>query len=353
MAYFLGRDIAVGISTEQPHYGIEFTNGDIAISGTVANEYNTSTEFIPKRTGVAEVSTITFASNVLADYETLATNNQYVLVYDSSGKKYLIWFDHDGTGEKPTNVVHDFNQEVDLSSTPAAKEDIRAATQNAIAADSDFAAAFTISGTGAVLTITDKDTGGATDIARGSGFDNNDLTVGTSTQGEGFDEDIGLKDNPELVLSDVTGLEMATSAMDEDIAFFGKRSALKAEIKKENTVTITRKKSDASFNQLFLQARCGIKGTTSMGEQGADSDNVAFNNTLFEMEHTGTNSGFGYRVYLQMKEGVEVLSLPNCCITEYAVALNADGVQEETITFYSNVTPLIKTTLEDNATTDI
>jgi len=82
-----------------------------------------------------------------------------------------------------------------------------------------------------------------------------------------------------------------------------------------------------------------------MGEQGADSNNVTFNNTLFEMEHTGTNSGFGYRVYLQMKEGVEVLSLPNCCITEYAVALNADGVQEETLTFTSHVDPLF-----DNST---
>jgi len=352
MAYFLGRDIAVGISTEQPHYGIEFTSGDIAISGTVANVYDESTEFIPKRTGVAEVSTITFVSTTLADYESLGTNNQYVLLYDSSGKKYLIWFDHDTTGAKPTGLGEDFNQEIDLQGVTAHPNDIRAATATQLAADSDFAAAFTFSSSGAVLTITDKDTGSATDIARGSGFDNSVLTVGT-TEGEGFDEDNVLKDNAELVLSDVTGLEMATNAMDEDIVFFGKRSALKAEIKKENTVTITRKKSDASFNQLFLQARCGIKGTTSMGEQGADSNNVAFNNTLFEMEHTGTNSGFGYRVYLQLKEGVEVLSFPNCCITEYAVALNADGVQEETITFYSNVTPLIKTTLEDNATTDI
>jgi len=352
MAYFLGRDIAVGISTEQPHYGIEFTSGDIAISGTAANTYDESTEFIPKRTGVAEVSRIQFASGTLADYESLATNNKYVLLYDSSGKKYLIWFDHDTTGAKPTGLNEDFNQEVDLQGVTASVQDIRAATGTALANNSDFAAAFTFAHTGVFLDITDKDTGAATDIVRGSGFSNSELIVST-TEGEGFDEDNVLKDNAELVLSDVTGLEMATNAMDEDIVFFGKRSALKAEIKKENTVTITRKKSDASFNQLFLQARSGIKGTTSMGEQSADSNNVAFNNTLFEMEHTGTNSGFGYRVYLQLKEGVEVLSFPNCCITEYAVALNADGVQEETITFYSNVTPLIKTTLEDNATTDI
>lgn len=353
MAYFLGRDIAVGISTEQPHYGIEFTSGDIAISGTAANTYDESTEFIPKRTGVSEVSRIQFVSGTLADYESLATNNQYVLIYDSTGKKYLVWFDHDTTGAKPTGVGEDFNQEVDLQGVTANNADIRAAVQNALAGDSDFAAAFTFSGSSNVLTITDKDTGTATDIVRGSGFSNSELIVSTTTEGEGFDEDNVLKDNAELVLSDVTGIEIETSALDEDISFFGKRSALKAEIKKINNITITRKKSDASFNQLFLKARCGVKGTTSMGEQGADSNNVEFNNTLFEPVHTGTNSGFGYRLYLQMKEGVEVLNFPNCCMTEYSVTLNADGVQEETMVFYSNVTPLIKTKLEDNATTDI
>jgi len=35
--------------------------------------------------------------------------------------------------------------------------------------------------------------------------------------------------------------------------------------------------------------------------------------------------------------------------TDYAVALNADGVQEETLTFTSHVTPTVQATLPEGA----
>ena len=35
MTYFLGRDIAVGLTTEQPHYALELDSGDLKISGTL------------------------------------------------------------------------------------------------------------------------------------------------------------------------------------------------------------------------------------------------------------------------------------------------------------------------------
>ena len=131
----------------------------------------------------AEDTDVTFVSNTLADYASTASNNKYVLVEDSSGSKYLIWYDHDGNGVKPAGLNEDFNQEIDISSTTAAAANIRAATQTAVADNSDFAAAFTISGTGAVLTMIDKDIGTATDAVRGAGYTNSILTVTTQTQG--------------------------------------------------------------------------------------------------------------------------------------------------------------------------
>tara|TARA_R100001509_G_scaffold143128_2_gene98734 strand:- start:2136 stop:3209 length:1074 start_codon:yes stop_codon:yes gene_type:complete len=351
MVYFLGRDIRVGLSTEQANYGIEHTNGTIAITNTSSNPKGaTDVDFIPRRGGtVKETSTITAVSTNIAQYASTASNNRYVLVYDTGGKKYLIWFDHDGNGVKPANIGEDYNQEVDLSAISANATNIAGAIQTQTAADSDFAAAFTITQSGAVVTIVDKDTGSATDIVRGSGYANSDLTVATTVEGTGVDVDVALVGNDELRIDDVVGVDFTFGAMDEDIAYMGQRTALKAEIKKEITVTITKKKSNNAFSLLFNQARCGIRATDGSTNFGGGSDNVAFDSNLDQPFADANGSGFGFRVYLELKAGSEVLTLPNCCITEYSVTLNPDAVQEETITFYSNVAPVIGTAV--NATT--
>jgi len=350
MVYFLGRDIKVGVSTEQANYGIEHTSGAIAITNTAANPKGTDVDFIPRRGGtVKETSTITAVSTNIAQYASTATNNRYVLIYDTSGKKYLIWFDHDGNGAKPSDVDEDFNQEVDLSAISANVNNIAGAIQAQTAADSDFAAAFTITQSGAVVTIVDKDTGSATDIVRGSGYANSDLTVANTVEGTGVDVDVTLAGNDELRIDDVVGVDFNLGAMDEDIAYMGQRTALKAEIKKEVTITITKKKSDNAFSLLFNEARCGIRATNGDTNFGGGSNNVEFDNNLNQPFADASGSGFGFRVYLELKAGSEVLTLPNCCITEYNVTLNPDAVQEETITFYSNVTPVIGTAV--NVTT--
>ena len=56
----------------------------------------------------------------------------------------------------------------------------------------------------------------------------------------------------------------------------------------------------------------------------------------------GTN--FGYRVFIQLKSGTEIMTIPNCCITDYSVALNSDGITEEVLTLYSNVRPTVAAT---------
>jgi len=352
MAYFLGRDVAVGLTTEQPHYALELDSGDLKIAGHADNAYDSTKVFVARRKDIgteSEETVITFVSGTLADYASTASNNKYVLLYNASGKKYLIWYDHDGNGVKPAGLDEDFNQEIDISSTTAHKNDIRGATGTAIANNTDFAAAFTITQSGATLTFLDKVSGTATDVVRGSGYTNSILTVTTQEQGT----IAALADLPKVKLTDITGIDFTFGAVDEDIAYFGQRTALKAEIKNEVTLTITKKKKDAGFSQLFNEARCGIRGTASAATEVAESAAstlTEMNNNLNQPLADATGSGFGYRLYLQLKAGTEVLTLRNMCVTEYSITLNADAVQEETIVFYGNVKPLISTVLDDDAT---
>jgi len=142
-----------------------------------------------------------------------------------------------------------------------------------------------------------------------------------------FDE--GEAANP---VQDVISVDMTVGSVDEDIAYMGQKTALKAEIKKENTITITKKKNDAFFDKLFNTARYGLSKP--------DSSAATINDGLSQPDNV-----FGYRVHVKLKTGSsgELISFPLCTLTEHSVTLNADGVQEETITFMGHVTPIIGT----------
>mgnify|MGYP003141127375 FL=1 len=119
MTYFLGRDVKVGLSTEQANFGIKFASGAITITNTSSTTGDlggayADPDFVPRRAGVAEVSTITVVSTNVAQFASTTSNNKYILIYDADGQKYLVWFDHDGSGEQPSNINEDFQQEIDL-----------------------------------------------------------------------------------------------------------------------------------------------------------------------------------------------------------------------------------------------
>ena len=59
----------------------------------------------------------------------------------------------------------------------------------------------------------------------------------------------------------------------------------------------------------------------------------------------------GYRLFLELKNGAEVFTVPNACIQSHTVSLNADGTADETLEFMSYVTPLLGTTATVTATT--
>jgi len=128
-------------------------------------------------------------------------------------------------------------------------------------------------------------------------------------------------------VSDLTGVDLGIGVTDEDITYMGQRSVLKAEIKKETTVSLTRKKSNASWDVVFNDgARWGITDTSFY--TGLEDPAV---------------STFGYRVHVQLKSGEEVLTIRNACIQAHSVSLNGDGTTEETLEFMSYVDPVIGT----------
>ena len=111
--------------------------------------------------------------------------------------------------------------------------------------------------------------------------------------------------------------------MDEDISYFGKRSITKAEIKKETTVSLTRKKTNLHWDALFNSARYGCSGGSSL-------------DGLVEVGICD-----GYRIHVQLKSSGDVFSVKGGCVQSHSTSVNADGVQEETIEFMSYITPAV------------
>ena len=133
--------------------------------------------------------------------------------------------------------------------------------------------------------------------------------------------------------ANLTSVDLSVSTQDEDVQFIGQRNVLKAEVKKENSVTITRKKSNEVWNVAYNAARFGVSETPTGDSSVGDGK--------YQPDFTG----YGYRVYIQLASGAsgETLILPNCCITDYSVTVSPDASQEESLTFMSYVNPIIIT----------
>jgi len=156
-----------------------------------------------------------------------------------------------------------------------------------------------------------------------------DLVIGGGRTGSVFGTVSGSANNYSNEISDLTGVDLSIGTIDEDITYMGQRSVLKAEIKKETTITLTMKKSDMRWDKTFNgdgtnSGRYGIKGTGSF-HTGLEDPGVA---------------DFGYRVYIKLNSG-EYFMAPNCCIQGHNVTLNADGTTEETLEFMTYLDPII------------
>ena len=148
-------------------------------------------------------------------------------------------------------------------------------------------------------------------------------------------------------LVDLTALDLGLSAMDEDVSYIGAKTPLKAEVHKTTTVTLTLKKKNAVFDAIYIGDNSG-----NIGRWGVKADGTLYDG----LEEPGSdgNFTFGYRlaVYLKDTSPVEVMTIRNAQMTAHTVTLNADGTQEDSLEFTSNIKPIISSSASVAATTE-
>ena len=125
----------------------------------------------------------------------------------------------------------------------------------------------------------------------------------------------------------LSGVDLSIGAMDEDTSYLGFRGVTKVEIKKETTLSLTRKKQDASWDEWFNDGRFGV--------------NTANDN--FHTPGVEPFQDYGYRIWVKLKDSTDVFTLRNCCIQSHSVSNNVDGTSDETLEFMSYVEPVIAT----------
>ena len=134
----------------------------------------------------------------------------------------------------------------------------------------------------------------------------------------------------------LTACEVSIGAMDEDISYFGMKSQTKAEIKKETTLTLTRKKTDEFMDVLFNEARFGALSGSSAADDG--------------LAQPTTDKGYRIYVEVEAKSGIdEVMTFKGCCIQSHTVTVNTDGTMDETLEFMTYVTPSFGNSGDDDA----
>ena len=158
-------------------------------------------------------------------------------------------------------------------------------------------------------------------------------------------------------LSDLTSVDLSIGVVDEDITYMGQRSVLKAEIKKETTLTLTRKKSDMQWDVLFNgPVKSGdeiVSGTTAHGARWGITSAVGGASKISDglrspKDHAAASGDieFGYRMVLKLGTG-EFFVMRNAQISAHSVTVNADGTTEETLELISMVQPLVKAAVAD------
>ena len=142
--------------------------------------------------------------------------------------------------------------------------------------------------------------------------------------------------------ADITGVDVSLTTQDEDTSYIGQKQAGKVEIKKNYTVTLTRKKKDNVWDVIFNGDSAGSKARFGLANGATALGDGLVNPTSVLAGSDTAKSCYGYRIALQLKTGTsgntsneECICITNCCITSYTTTLNADGVTEETMEFMS------------------
>ena len=161
-------------------------------------------------------------------------------------------------------------------------------------------------------------------------------------------------------INDVTGVDLSIGVSDEDVGpFFGQITTQKIELKKETTVSLTRKKSDNTFDVLFNgpstagefygsavdAARMGVRFGVEFSGSKMQFSTGRTNPTAVTESGATTTSCYGYRLHVRLKDDTsgEIFTVRNCAFTGHTVSLNADGTSEETLELGTSMTPIVFT----------
>ena len=151
---------------------------------------------------------------------------------------------------------------------------------------------------------------------------------------------------------DITGVDVSIGAMDEDITYVGQMGTGTVELKKEMTVTLTRKKSsncwdviyNGPINSSYMEVT-SQDGGARFGH-GSNASNIGAGlinpKDVRALGGSATQCGYGYRVAIVLKSGsatdgtTETITLPNLVLKNYTVTLSTDGVTEESLELSTN-----------------
>ena len=340
MVYYLGRDVKVYLTTESVEAQV-----DVA-----SNEITTTTVTSGSAGNVAATATITFTGAPNSD------ENITIISTDGTSLTYI----SATAGNAGTSDLH-------FSIGGGTATSVATTLKTAIESAGGHNGKITLTRLAGVLTLTQATAGTAgnktitetlvnvTKTNFTGGADEPDFVAG-QTFAENLDA------SPALTkIADLTGVDLGIGVTDEDITYMGSKTVLKAEIKKETTISLTRKKSNNVWDVVYngpTAASKGWNGAVETGDYGARwgviegaADTWYVNGGLMAPKDVtdfgGTDLSFGYRVHIVLC-GVsgqeEVISIPACQLVGHTVSLNADGTTEETCELVSQVTPRIGTT---------
>ena len=161
-------------------------------------------------------------------------------------------------------------------------------------------------------------------------------------------------------LTDVTGVDLSIGSQDEDITYMGLRNVGKIEIKKDTSITITMKKKDRKFLQLYQGSVDSSSAEDTVGGHTARWGLTELTNGAFKIQggdidpkscvdaDDSTVTTYGYRLIIEFKgdktgqtgDGAAVC-IPNCTISEVTHTTSNEAADEESVTFTSQVKPFV------------
>ena len=173
-------------------------------------------------------------------------------------------------------------------------------------------------------------------------------------------------------MTDITGVDVSVGAQDEDISYFGVRNVGKIEVKKDTSITITMKKKDRKFLQLFQGAVDSSSAEDTVGGHSARWGLTELTNGTFRIQGGNidpkscvdaddtTKTTYGYRLVLAFKDDSTgqagdgaALVIPNCTVAEVTHTTSNEAADEETVTFTSQVKPIITNGRRSSASTSV